>query len=141
MHKPLQILLVEDNPGDAELVREALREHGIEHEIKLASDGAEAEAYLARMGTSPDAPCPDLILLDLNLPKSGGHQVFAAFRANPLCASTPVIVLTSSNAPRDREQAASLRASRYFRKPSDLAEFLMLGQVIREVALEAGLPA
>ncbi|MEO8130869.1 MAG: response regulator, partial [Bryobacteraceae bacterium] len=80
MDKALHILLIEDNPGDAGLVREALREHNIPFEMALASDGAEAESYLSRMGKTAEAPCPDLILLDLNLPKVGGHEVLASFR-------------------------------------------------------------
>jgi len=137
MSKPLQIFLAEDNPGDVQLVRESLREHHIEYKLALASDGVEAKRYIERLGR--DAPCPDLLLLDLNLPKADGYELIARFRENPLCTHTPVIVVTSSDARRDRERAATLGVARYFRKPSELTEFLQLGSVIREVAVEQGL--
>ncbi len=136
MSKALRILLAEDNPGDVELVREALREHDIPHTLFVASDGQQAKRFLERMGKHPDAPCPDVLLLDLNLPRADGYELVALFRAHPLSAQTPVIIVTSSNARKDRERAASLGAARFFRKPSDLAEFLELGALIREVIEE-----
>ncbi len=135
----LRIFLAEDNPGDVELVRVALREHAIVCHLSLATDGFEAKRFIERMGSDPDAPCPDLLLLDLNLPKADGHEVFAMFRAHPLCVHTPVIVVTSSDAQTDRERAAALGAAHFFRKPSDLGEFLKLGGVIRQVAASHGL--
>jgi CheY-like chemotaxis protein len=96
--------------------------------------------YLQRLGKAPDAPCPDIILLDLNLPKAHGYELFEMFRANRLCTQTPVIIVTSSSAPRDRERAGALGAARYFCKPSDLEEFMELGSVIRELATEQGIP-
>ena len=129
----LKILVAEDNRGDVFLMREALLAHGIEHDLFVLQDGAEALAYMDRMGKSPDAPCPDVFLLDLNLPKVEGHQLLTRFRGHPLCQDTPVIVVTSSDAPRDRERAALLGAARYFRKPSDIDEFMQLGAVIKEV--------
>jgi two-component system, chemotaxis family, response regulator Rcp1 len=139
MNKILRIFLAEDNAGDVELVREALREHHIEYEITLARDGMSAKRFIERVGRAPDVPVPDLLLLDLNLPKADGHELFSLFRQNPLCSKTPVIVVTSSNAPKDRERAAALGAAHYFRKPSDLAEFMELGSVIRRVAAEQGM--
>lgn len=133
MSRPLLIFLAEDNLGDIGLVREALGEHGIDYELYIASDGPEAKNYIARMGETADAPCPDLIVLDLNLPKAGGYDLFEKFRAHPLCVTTPVIVMTSSNAQQDRERAASMGAARYFRKPTDLDEFLEFGRLVREV--------
>jgi CheY-like chemotaxis protein len=128
----LKILVAEDNRGDVFLMREALLAHGIEHDLFVIQDGAEALAYMERMGKSPDAPCPDVFLLDLNLPKVEGHQLLARFRGHPLCRDTPVIVVTSSDAQRDRERAALLGAARYCRKPSDIDEFMQLGAVIKE---------
>uniref|UniRef100_Q01PF9 Response regulator receiver protein n=1 Tax=Solibacter usitatus (strain Ellin6076) TaxID=234267 RepID=Q01PF9_SOLUE len=139
MSKPLRIFLAEDNAGDVELVREALREHHIEHELTLARDGLAARDYIQRLRATPDAPLPDILLLDLNLPKAEGHELFRMFRANPRCSRTPVIVVTSSNAPKDRERAEALGAAHYFRKPSDLMEFLELGSIIRRLAIERGL--
>ena len=136
--RPLRIFIAEDNPADIELVREALLEFEIDHELEIAMDGAEAKGHILSMGTA--AKVPDLVLLDLNLPQADGHELFALFRSNPSCASAPVIVVTSSDAPRDRERACALGAARYFRKPADLMEFLQLGAVIRDVAMERGLP-
>lgn len=139
MNTPLRILVAEDNPGDVELVREALREHHIDCELFITSDGGEVQRYIERMGTHEDAPCPDLLLLDLNLPKAHGYEIFQMFRAHERCGKTPIIIMTSSSAPKDRERAMELGAARYFRKPSELDEFMKLGIVIRDVAFERGL--
>ncbi len=140
MTRPLHIFLAEDNPGDVELVREALREHNISHQLFVACDGREARRFFDSMGKAPDAPFPDLFLFDLNLPKTDGYELMSLFRSHPLCAEAPVIIVTSSNARKDRERAAALGATRYFRKPSELLEFLELGSLIRELAEERGLP-
>lgn len=129
----VQILLAEDNPGDVLLVRRALKEHAIEHHLHVVHDGGEALDYVACMGGPGGAPCPDLLLLDLNLPKADGALVLTEFRKHPACAHTPVIAVTSSDAPKDRKQMAGLGVDRYFKKPSDLAAFLRLGAVVREV--------
>ena len=135
-----QILLAEDNPGDVFLVQKALEKHGIEHNLHVVSDGAEALAYLAQMGTPGPVPCPDLVLLDLNLPKVDGSQVLTKFREHPECGQTPVIVVSSSNAERERARLTSLGIAGYFRKPTNLADFLQLGSVVREV-VEAVYPS
>ena len=88
---------------------------------------------LFRRGEYSDAPTPDLILLDLNLPKVDGPQVLSEFRKHPECANTPVIVVTSSDARTDRDRMAALGVTRYFRKPSDLDAFLKLGSVVKEI--------
>jgi CheY-like chemotaxis protein len=134
----LHILLAEDNLGDVFLVRRALKEHHVPHELHLVRDGAEALEFVNSMGRSRQSPCPDLVLLDVNLPKVDGPNVLSAFRKHPECAQTPVIVVTSSDAPRDRARLANLGISRYFRKPSDYREFLALGAIVREV-LEASM--
>lgn len=139
MSTPLRILVAEDNPGDVELVREALREHHLDCELFVAPDGGEVERYLERMGKDDDAPCPDLVLLDLNLPKATGYELFEMFRSHKLCSGTPVIVMTSSSAPRDRARATELGAARFFCKPCELTEFLELGSVVRGLAEERGL--
>lgn len=119
--------------GDIFLVRRALEEHHVSHELYVARDGAEALAFLSSMGHAPHPPCPDLMLLDVNLPKVDGHDVLSEFRKRPECARTPVIVVTSSDAPRDRARLASLGITRYFKKPSDYDAFLKLGALVREV--------
>ncbi|MGI8746636.1 MAG: response regulator [Bryobacteraceae bacterium] len=129
----LHILLAEDNRGDILLVQQALEEHHIPHELHVVTDGEEALHFVTRMGKPGEAPCPDVLLLDLNLPKADGYQVLSEFRQHPECAHTPVIVVTSSDAPKDRAGMAALGIARYFRKPSELDAFMQLGAVVREV--------
>jgi CheY-like chemotaxis protein len=127
------ILLAEDNLGDVLLVQEALAAHNISHELFVVRDGGEALQFVARMGTSGNAPCPDLMLLDLNLPKVDGPAILAEFRKNPECVQTPVVVISSSDAPKDRERMNALGVAHYFRKPSDLEAYLELGSVVKEL--------
>jgi chemotaxis family two-component system response regulator Rcp1 len=141
MRHAIRILIAEDNPGDVELVREALREYQVDCELFIATDGGEMERYLDRLGKYEDSPCPDLLLLDLNLPKAHGYELLQKFRATTQCDATPVVIMTSSSAPQDRQRAVALGAARYFCKPSDLAEFLKLGSLVRDVVRERGLAA
>jgi CheY-like chemotaxis protein len=131
VNRVLQILLAEDNRADVLLVREALNFHHLGYELHVASDGLEAARYIQRIDPEHGVPCPDLLLLDLNLPKKDGFEVLTVFRAHPMCASHPVIVISSSGAPRDRERVAELSA-RFFRKPTDLDDFMTLGALVRE---------
>jgi len=133
----VQILLAEDNLADVLLVRQALDTHHLVHELHVVRDGDEALEFISRMDRPGGTPCPDVMLLDLNLPKIEGARVLTEFRKHPRCAHTPVIVVSSSSAKRDREQLAALGVDRYFTKPSDLDEFLQLGAVIEEVIREA----
>ena len=126
------ILLAEDNRGDVLLVREALLEHRIEHELFVVSDGAEAVDYIDNIGEGSGSRRPDVVLIDLNLPKVDGLQVLAHLRNHPFCAATPVVIVTSSDAPRDRERAAGLGVARYFRKPSEIDEFMRLGAIVKD---------
>jgi chemotaxis family two-component system response regulator Rcp1 len=128
----LHILLAEDNRGDVLLVREALQEHNIEHELFVVQDGAQAIEFIRRMGKPGEANCPDLMLLDLNLPKADGTEILSEFRRHPQCSGTPVIVVTSSDAPKDRARAAEFGIAHYFKKPSEFEEFMKLGAVVRE---------
>ncbi len=136
----LHILLAEDNHGDILLVCEALREHRIKHELQVAKDGQQALDYMARMGKAGGLPCPDVMLLDLNLPKADGPTVLKEFRRHPECAHVPVIVVTSSDSPLDRTRMAQLGINRYFRKPTDYADYMQLGAIVREVVTECLLP-
>lgn len=131
--KRLQILVVEDNPGDVFLFQEALQHHNISHDLSVLRDGQSALDYIARMGRDPAATCPDVLLLDLNLPKAEGSAVLREFRNHPDGAETPVIVVTSSDTIRDRASVAVYGSTRYFRKPSDFDEFMQLGAIVREV--------
>ena len=129
----LQILLAEDNEGDIMLVEQALAEHHILHVLHVVCDGDEAFKFLASMGQPDGPPCPDVLLLDLNLPKIDGAQVLQQFRKHSACIRTPVVVVTSSDAPKDRQRVKDLGADAYFRKPSDLREFMTLGAVIKDI--------
>jgi CheY-like chemotaxis protein len=131
--KRLRILLAEDNQGDVMLVREALREHSVDHELHVAQDGEEALTYVARMGKAGETLCPDLLLLDLNLPKCDGPTVLKALRRHPEGADIPVIVITSSDAAKDQARIANLGIKRHFRKPNNYEEFMQLGSIIRTI--------
>jgi chemotaxis family two-component system response regulator Rcp1 len=124
----LQILLAEDNPGDVWLVEQALETHKVVHQLHVVQDGDEALAFI-----DAQSPCPDLLLLDLNLPKIDGSEILNVFRQHPKCAHTPVIVISSSDTHRDRARTAELGIACYFRKPLEFAAFMRLGQIVREV--------
>lgn len=130
----LHILLAEDNRADVFLIREALEEHHINHELHVVEDGSQAIEYVDRMSVNGALPCPDVVLLDMNLPKVEGPQVLSALRRHPACSMTPVIVVSSSDAARDRDEMARLGVSHYFRKPSNFDDFMKLGALVREIA-------
>jgi chemotaxis family two-component system response regulator Rcp1 len=129
----LRILLIEDNPGDVLLIQQALQEHHIDHELHLARDGAEGLAYVAEMGKAGRFPCPNVMLLDLNLPKVSGSEVLTEFRRHPECRNTPVVVISSSDAQRDRLRTSELGIASYFKKPSDFDAFMELGALVKNV--------
>jgi CheY-like chemotaxis protein len=137
VNRRLTVLLAEDCRGDVLLVQEALAKYQVPHELQVVRDGGEALDYVVRMGEPDEPPCPDLILLDLNLPKADGMTVLAEFRKHPQCARTPVIVITSSDTPKDRERVGALGVAAYFRKPSNLDEYLELGAVVLAVMAES----
>ena len=122
--RPVEILLVEDNPGDVRLTQEALADAKVCNNLHVAGNGIEALAFLRREGTYADAPRPDLILLDLNLPKKDGREVLADVKADPSLRSIPVVVLTTSQAEEDILKAYSLNANCYITKPVDLGQFM-----------------
>ena len=130
MSDPIEILLVEDNPGDVELTREALHDSKVHMRLSVASDGVEALAFLAREGPHADAPRPDLILLDLNLPKKDGRAVLGEIKADPALSSIPVVVLTSSEAERDIAHAYALHANCFVTKPIGLDQFV---EIVRSI--------
>jgi DNA-binding response OmpR family regulator len=130
--KLLHILAAEDNEADVLLFQKAFAHHAIEHELHVTPDGKPALDYIARMGTREGPPCPDIMLLDLNLPKVDGTTILQEFRRHPACARTPVIVVTSSDAEKDRVKVGAFNVSRYFHKPSDFDAFMELGAVVRE---------
>ena len=127
----VRILLAEDNDGDVFLVRRALEKKGLIHELTVMHNGEEALRWLESDGRKPDRT-PDLILLDLNLPRVDGGQLLSHIRKSDTFSCTPVIVLTSSDSPKDREMAMELGANLYFRKPTDLKSFMELGQIVED---------
>ena len=126
----IEVLLVEDNPGDVRLTREALRDGKVHNNLSVAPDGVEALAFLRREGKYADAPRPDVILLDLNLPKKDGREVLEEVKSDPALQSIPVVVLTSSEAERDIARAYALHANCYITKPVDLDQFITVVQSI-----------
>ena len=126
----IEILLVEDNPGDARLTLEAFQEGRVINKLTVVTDGVEALNYLRRQGPYAGAPAPDLILLDLNLPKMDGRQVLAEIKADPELKTIPVVVLTTSASQDDIARAYGSHANCYIRKPVDLDQFLRVVQSI-----------
>lgn len=124
------ILLAEDNPADVYLLREALSLEGREIQLLVMSDGEQALDYVTRQGRYQDAAIPDLVVLDLNLPKSDGSDVLRCIRETEEYQGVPVVVLTSSDSPRDRKVIESLGANRFITKPSELDAFLSLGKTL-----------
>jgi CheY-like chemotaxis protein len=126
LSRPAEILLVEDNPGDVELIHEALRSGRVANRISVATDGEAAMAFLNRSRGFETAPRPDLILLDLNISKKDGFEVLKEVRAHPDVSRVPVVILTSSQADCDILKGYNLRANCFISKPVDVDEFLNL---------------
>ncbi len=122
--KPVEILLVEDNPADIRLVEEAMKEGKVLNHISVVQDGIEAIAFLHRQGKYKSAPRPDIILLDLNLPKKDGREVLAEIKGNNELRRIPIVVLTSSQAEKDILKSYHLNANCYISKPVDLEQFI-----------------
>lgn len=128
----INILLVEDNPGDVRLTVEALKEGKVYNRLHIAKDGTEAMKFLRREGKYYDVPRPDLILLDLNLPKMDGHEVLAEIKEDPLLKRIPVIVLTGSKAGEDILKTYNLHANCYITKPVDWEQFITVVKSIND---------
>lgn len=122
--KPVDILLVEDNPGDARLAIEALNESTVPNTVHAVRDGEEAMAFLHQEGKYASAPRPDLILLDLNLPKKDGREVLAEIKENPDLKCIPVVVMTTSNAEDDIRKTYNLHVNCYVTKPVEFDHFM-----------------
>ena len=129
---PIEILLIEDNPGDARLATEALREAKVHNNLHWVADGEEAISFLRRQGDRAEAPRPDLILLDLNLPRRDGRQVLEEIKADPTLRRIPVVVLTTSQAEEDILKAYNLNANCYITKPVDLDQFMKVVKTIED---------
>ncbi len=130
------IVLVEDTEPDVFLIREALERDGLEFELEVLDDGEKAVDFIDRIDQDPAIRRPNLLLLDLNLPKKSGGQVLERVRQSPACAHVPVVILTSSDSPMDKARAAQYKATEYFKKPSKWDEFMRLGPLVRDLLVE-----
>ncbi len=126
----IEILLVEDNPGDARLTQEALKEAKIRNRLSVAADGVEAMAFLRREGIYSTAPRPDIVLLDLNLPRKDGRQVLAEAKADPELRRIPIVILTTSKAEEDILKTYDLHANCFITKPVDFDQFVKVVQSV-----------
>jgi CheY-like chemotaxis protein len=128
--RQIEVLLVEDDPGDVLMTKEAFEDYKLKNNLHVVNDGAEAMDFLRRQGEHTDAPRPDLVLLDLNLPRMDGREVLQAIKSDPELASIPVVVLTTSEAEEDVLRSYSLHANAYVTKPVDFERFI---QVVRQI--------
>jgi len=127
---PIEILLVEDNAGDARLALEALKEGKVRNNLHHVKDGVEAMTFLKRQGVYVSTPPPDLVLLDLNLPRKDGREVLAEIKEDPELRVIPVVILTTSQAERDLAETYGLHANAFITKPLDLDRFVEVVQAI-----------
>ncbi|MGW2262667.1 response regulator [Streptomyces sp. NPDC001780] len=130
--QPIEVLLVEDDAGDELMTREAFEDNKIRNTLHVVRDGEEALDFLYRRGAHPEAPRPDLVLLDLNLPKYDGRQVLEQVKTDPELAAIPVVVLTTSSAEEDILRSYRLHANAYVTKPVDLDQFIAAVRQIDE---------
>jgi len=133
MREKHYLLVIEDNPADVDLLRRALATAELDCDLTVIDDGADA---LALFRGAAAASVPDLAIVDLNLPKHGGLEVIEQMRANPSFADVPVVIMSSSSAPRDRSSLEKFRVQKYLVKPADLDEFMRMGWQIRELLQE-----
>jgi CheY-like chemotaxis protein len=128
--EPIDVLLVEDDPGDTLMIREAFEDNKVRNTLSCVTDGVEAMRFLRREGEYADAPRPDLILLDLNLPRKDGREVLGEIKGDDALATIPVVVLTTSQAEEDVLRSYKLHANAYVTKPVDFDRFI---EVVRQI--------
>lgn len=138
MSSNCQIVIAEDNPADVLVVRMALEQAVPGFELKVFEDGGSILTYVDQLDRG-EGPWPDVMLLDLNMPKAGGLEVMQKLRGCAASGSTPVIIITSSSRPKDREEALALGAAHYFLKPDDFDDFLKIGNLVNDT-LKSRLP-
>lgn len=129
---PVEILLVEDSPGDVRLTKEALKEGKVLNNLHVVGDGVEALAFLRKEGSYKNAVRPDLILLDLNLPKKDGREVLEEIKSDPVLKRIPVVILTTSNAEKDILKSYELHANCYVTKPVDFEQFITVVKSVED---------
>lgn len=134
--KPIEILMVEDNPGDIRLTQEALKKNKLKNVLHSVDNGVDALAYLRREGEFKTRNRPDLIILDLNIPKKNGMEVLKEVKEDPILRRIPVVILTSSRAEEDIIRGYSLHANCYITKPVDLGKFIEVVKVLDDFWLE-----
>jgi CheY-like chemotaxis protein len=127
------LLLVEDSPADVYLVREAMLHEGLNVDLNVVEDGEKAIEIVNRVDAGGETRAPELMLLDINVPRRTGNEVLERIRRSPRCARIPVLMISSSDSPAERGRAFALGANGYFRKPSSLSEFMQLGKVVRQL--------
>ena len=137
--RPVNILLIEDNPGDVRLAQEAFKEGKINVQLNVVMDGLEAINYLRKVGTYESVETPDLVLLDLNLPKKDGREVLSDIKADPKLRSIPVVILTTSNAEQDILNSYNLHVNCYINKPVDFDRFFDIIQKIEDFWLQTAI--
>ena len=130
--RPANFLLVEDNPGDVRLTQEALKSHKVQNNLYVVTDGEEAMAFLRKQGKYKDAPRPDIILLDLNLPKKDGREVLAEIKSELGLKTIPVVIISSSEAEQDIIKSYDLNANCYVTKPVNFDQFIKVVQSIND---------
>lgn len=128
--EPIDVLLVEDDPGDTLMIREAFEDNKVQNTLACVTDGVEAMQYLRREGDYGDAPRPDLVLLDLNLPRKDGREVLKEIKSDDVLSTIPVVVLTTSQAEEDVLRSYRLHANAYVTKPVDFDRFI---EVVRQI--------
>lgn len=137
--RPISVLLVEDNPGDVRLTKEAFKEGKMIVSLSVVMDGVEATKYLNKEGEYANVPTPDLILLDLNLPKKDGREVLQDIKTDPNLKRIPVVILTTSNAEQDIMHSYNLHANCYINKPVDFDKFFDVIEKIEEFWLSTAI--
>jgi chemotaxis family two-component system response regulator Rcp1 len=125
------ILIVEDNPGDVFLIRRAIEAANVHADLRVVHDGEQAIRFFDEVDADAGMPCPALVILDINLPRKHGGEVLQHMRQSHKCCNAIVLVVSTSDSPRDREEMKKLGANDYFRKPSEYADFMKLGAVIQ----------
>jgi chemotaxis family two-component system response regulator Rcp1 len=132
VENPYQIWIAEDNPADLYLIEEALKRYDFSYRLTSADNGEDMLNMIASVDRDPSQSCPNLFLIDLNLPRRSGDEILAQLRQSSRCSKVPAIVITSSDSPQDRARVRELGASFYFRKPADLEKFMAIGGIVRE---------
>ena len=132
MGRAAEVLLVEDSPGDVRLTREALKEGKVRNNLSVVNDGVEAMEFLRRQGPYADAPRPDIVLLDLNMPRKDGREVLAEMKSDDDLKRIPVVILTTSEAEQDILKTYELHANCYLTKPVDLEQFISIVKSVED---------